>query len=131
MIDSAVRTATRTWIVDAGWCRAKRNSGSATGRFGRCRSGAARQPRGVAGVAGSVMYLRAAGADLDLAVRHARVERGLGIGGRAALHRAVGEAEHAAVPRACHAPVGDLAVAERPAAVRAAVGERADLAAVA
>ena len=47
--------ATRTWIVDAGRCRPKGNSGSATGPFGRCRSSAGRQLRGVVGVVESVI----------------------------------------------------------------------------
>ncbi len=51
MIGTAAGAAPRSWIVDAGRCRPKGNSGSATGAFGRCRSGAARQHRGVVVVA--------------------------------------------------------------------------------
>jgi pimeloyl-ACP methyl ester carboxylesterase len=50
MIGRAAGAAPRSWIVDAGRRRPKRDSGSATARFGRCRSGAARQFRGVAAV---------------------------------------------------------------------------------
>jgi hypothetical protein len=47
MVGAATRAASRFWIVDAGRCTPKGNSGSATDPFGGCRSGAARQHRGV------------------------------------------------------------------------------------
>ena len=52
----------------------------------------------------------------------------LRVGGGPALHAAVGEPEDGAVQRADDAAVLDLALVERPAAVRAAVGERVHLA---
>src|SRR5829696_9817640 len=70
-------------------------------------------------------------AHLDAPAAHAHVERGLRVRRRSLLDGAVLEPEPAAVPRAGHAAVGDLAPAERAAAVRAAVREDADLAAVA
>ena len=52
---SATHAAPRSWIVDAGRCRPKGDSGSATDLLlGGGRSGAARQHRGGAGVVGSV-----------------------------------------------------------------------------
>jgi hypothetical protein len=55
MIESAV--AVIGWIrtVDAGRCTPKRHSGSATGRFGGCRTGAAGRFQPVAGVVESII----------------------------------------------------------------------------
>ena len=55
MVGPVAHTAPRSWIVDAGRCTPKGNSGSATDPFGRCRSGAARQLRGAVGVVESVI----------------------------------------------------------------------------
>jgi hypothetical protein len=41
MVDSAAGVPGCAWRVDAGRCPPKGNSGSATGPFGGCRSGAA------------------------------------------------------------------------------------------
>ena len=56
MVDPAARAAAWSWIVDAGRCTTKGNSGRATGPFVGCRSGAARHAHAVVGVAGSAIY---------------------------------------------------------------------------
>jgi hypothetical protein len=56
MVGSAVPAAAWSWIVDAGRCAAKRHSGRATGRFGACRSCAARHAQAVVGVVESAIY---------------------------------------------------------------------------
>ena len=69
------------------------------------------------GVGGSNAYAEKTGgsagtgqADLDGAADLADLERGLRRGGRAAGHRTVGDTEHAAVPRAGQAAIGQFAV---------------------
>jgi hypothetical protein len=49
MVGRATRTAACLRIVDAGRCTPKRDSGRATGRFGGCRSCAARRRQAVVG----------------------------------------------------------------------------------
>src|SRR5690606_12698287 len=67
--------------------------------------------------------LRRRDAELDAPVLDARLVAGLRAAGRAVLDAAVGEAEHAAVPRAGDAVVGDRALAQGAAHVTAGRGD--------
>src|SRR5918992_4638276 len=58
MVEVATRAPAWPWIVDAGRCAGKGNSGRATGPFLACRSGAARHAQAVVGVVALAIFYR-------------------------------------------------------------------------